>query len=64
MSTWIQLLIAVSLTMVTSLKENVGARKVTLTKAELDSIDEIVGRIKVIGERCVRLVTEWTCTQY
>ncbi|KIM29439.1 hypothetical protein M408DRAFT_328711 [Serendipita vermifera MAFF 305830] len=33
------------------LKENVGSRKVTLTSDELGAIDEIVKRIKVIGER-------------
>jgi len=33
------------------LKENVGARSVTLTSQELQAIDGIVGQIKVIGER-------------
>jgi hypothetical protein len=33
------------------LKENAGSRNVKLTKEELQSIDEIVVRIKIIGER-------------
>ncbi|KIM19598.1 hypothetical protein M408DRAFT_334336 [Serendipita vermifera MAFF 305830] len=33
------------------LKDNIGSRGVTLTSEELQSIDEIVNRIKVVGER-------------
>ncbi|KIM25550.1 hypothetical protein M408DRAFT_208267 [Serendipita vermifera MAFF 305830] len=33
------------------LKDNIGSRGVTLTTEELQSIDEIVNRIKVVGER-------------
>ncbi|KIM25549.1 hypothetical protein M408DRAFT_331106 [Serendipita vermifera MAFF 305830] len=35
------------------LKDNIGSRGVTLTAEELQSIDEIVNRIKVVGERDV-----------